>query len=96
MQAEDFLNDDFLKQFKDGKDFMSFMDQMYKRGVEKMYILITCKDNLGGFTQTIRSVFPEATTQICVVHQIRNACKYVVWKDKKSFTQKMKPVYSAL
>jgi len=36
MQAENFLNDDFLKQFKDGKDFMSFMDQMYKRGVEKM------------------------------------------------------------
>ncbi len=36
MQAEDFLNDSFLKQFKDGKEFMSFMDQMYKRGVEKM------------------------------------------------------------
>ena len=36
MQAEDFLNDNFLKQFKDGKEFMSFMDQMYKRGVEKM------------------------------------------------------------
>ena len=36
MKAEDFLNDSFLKQFKDGKEFMSFMDQMYKRGVEKM------------------------------------------------------------
>ena len=36
MKPEDFINDAFLKQFKDGKEFMSFMDQMYKRGVEKM------------------------------------------------------------
>jgi len=36
MKPEDFINEDFLKQFKDGKEFMSFMDQMYKRGVEKM------------------------------------------------------------
>lgn len=36
MQVEDFLNDDFLKQFKDCKDFMSFMNQIYKPGVEMM------------------------------------------------------------
>ena len=36
MKPEDFVNDDFLKHFKDGKEFMAFMDQMYKRGVEKM------------------------------------------------------------
>jgi|GEM_PF-4602399 len=32
IKAEDFLEDSFLKQFKNGKEFMSFMDQMYKRG----------------------------------------------------------------
>ena len=63
------------------------------RGVED--ILITATDNLNGFTQTIRSVFPDSQTQICVVHQIRNACKYVVWKDKKQFTADMKQVYTA-
>lgn len=30
-------------------------------------ILITAIDKLNGFTQTIRSVFPESQTQICVV-----------------------------
>ena len=45
--------------------------------------------------QTIRTVFPESKTQICIVHQIRNACKYVVWKDKKQFTADMKNIYNA-
>ncbi len=63
------------------------------RGVED--ILITCTDNLNGFTNGIRSVFPQAATQICVVHQIRNACRYVVWKDKKAFTAALKAIYNA-
>lgn len=63
------------------------------RGVEDM--LITATDNLNGFSATIRSVFPECSTQVCVVHQIRNACRYVVWKDKKAFTADMTPIYDA-
>lgn len=58
-------------------------------------ILITATNNLNGFTGTIRSVFPESQTQICVVHQIRNACKYVVWKDRKAFSADMKYIYTA-
>lgn len=63
------------------------------RGVED--ILITVTDNLNGFTQAIRNVFPIADTQICVVHQIRNSSRYVVWKDKKEFTSDMKHIYNA-
>lgn len=63
------------------------------RGVED--ILITVTDNLNGFTQAIRNVFPMADTQICVVHQIRNSSRYVVWKDKKEFTADMKHIYNA-
>lgn len=63
------------------------------RGVED--ILITVTDNLNGFTETIKSVFPASTTQICVVHQIRNSCRYVVWKEKKEFTADLKNIYNA-
>jgi len=56
---------------------MSVLTDMKARGVADL--LITATDNLNGFTETIRNVFPQATTQICVVHQIRNACRYVVW-----------------
>jgi len=63
------------------------------RGVED--ILITCTDNLSGFTDSIKNVFPQSTTQICVVHQIRNSCRYVVWKEKKEFSADLKNIYNA-
>ncbi|MEO1258542.1 MAG: IS256 family transposase [Bacteroidota bacterium] len=73
--------------------WMGVLTDLKARGVED--VLVTVTDNLSGFTKTIKSNFPRTDTQICVVHQIRNACKYVVWKDKKSFTRDMKPIYEA-
>jgi len=72
---------------------MSVLTDMKARVVQN--ILITATDNLNGFTDTIKNVFPQATTQICVVHQIRNSSRYVVWKDKKEFTTDMKCIYDA-
>lgn len=73
--------------------WMSVLTDLKARGVND--ILITATDNLNGFTDTIRAIFPQSSTQICVVHQIRNACKYVVWKDRKEFTSDMKHIYTA-
>ncbi len=73
--------------------WMSVLTDMKARGVDD--ILITATDNLNGFTDTIRTVFPESKTQICVVHQIRNTSRYVVWKDKKAFSRDMKQIYNA-
>jgi transposase-like protein len=73
--------------------WMSVLTDLKARGVQD--ILITATDNLNGFTDTIKAVFPQSTTQICVVHQIRNATRYVVWKDKKEFSKDMKEIYNA-
>jgi transposase-like protein len=73
--------------------WMSVLTDIKARGVSD--ILITATDNLNGFTDTIKAIFPNSTTQICVVHQIRNASKYVVWKDKKEFAKDMKDIYNA-
>lgn len=73
---------------------MSVLTDLQARGVED--ILITCTDNLNGFTDTIRAVFPNSTTQICVVHQIRNSSRYVVCKDRKEFASDMKNIYNAV
>ena len=73
--------------------WMGVLTDLKARGVED--ILITVTDNLNGFTETIKSVFPSSTTQICVVHQIRNSCRYVVWKEKKEFTSDLKNIYNA-
>ncbi len=73
--------------------WMGVLTDLKARGVED--ILITATDNLNGFTGAIGSVFAESQTQIGVVHQIRNACKYVVWKDRKEFSADMKHIYTA-
>ena len=73
--------------------WMGVLTDLKARGVED--ILITVADNLSGFTDTIKTIFPESTAQICVVHQIRNSCRYVVWKEKKEFISDMKLIYNA-
>ena len=73
--------------------WMSVLTDIKARGTQD--ILITATDNLNGFTQTIKNVFPDSNTQICVVHQIRNSCRYVVWKDRREFTKDLKMIYKA-
>jgi putative transposase len=74
--------------------WMSVLTDLKARGVED--ILIACTDNLKGFTQAIGAVFPQATTQLCIVHQIRNSCKFVVWKDRAEFCKDLKVMYTAI
>ena len=73
--------------------WMSVLTDLKARNVKD--ILITATDNLKGFTETIRAVFPQATKQICVVHQIRNSCKYVTWKERREFASDMRKIYNA-
>ena len=55
----------------------------------------TSTDNLKGFTEAIRAVFPESTKQICIVYQIRNSCSHLVCKDRKAFAVAMKSIYTS-
>lgn len=73
--------------------WMNVLTDIKVRGVQDL--LITATDNLNGFTDNIKNVFPESKTRICVVHQIINTCRYIVWKDKKAFSKDMKNIYDA-
>lgn len=73
--------------------WLTVLTDLKARGVED--ILIACTDNLTGFTQAIKGVFPATVTQLCIVHQIRNSCKFVVWKDRKEFCADLKDIYAA-
>jgi transposase-like protein len=74
--------------------WMQVLTDLKARGVED--ILIACTDNLSGFSGAIKGVFPNTISQLCVVHQIRNSSRYVVWKDKKEFIQDLKTIYKAI
>lgn len=73
--------------------WLSVLTDLRNRGVQD--ILIACTDNLSGFTSAIQSSFPNTITQLCVIHQIRTAAKFVAWKDSKLFHKDMKAFYAA-
>ena len=74
--------------------WLSVLTDLKARGVED--ILIACTDNLKGFTEAIKGAFPNTITQLCIVHQIRNSCKYVITKDRKIFCADLKNIYGAV
>lgn len=79
----------------EGANFwLSCLSDLQSRGVED--ILIACTDNLTGFADAIKSIFPETTVQTCIVHQIRNSIKYVASKNQKEFMRDLKLVYRAV
>jgi putative transposase len=74
--------------------WMNVLTDLKARGVQD--ILIACTDNLKGFTQAITAVFPKTVTQLCIVHQIRNSCRFVTWGDRREFCADLKKVYTAI
>lgn len=76
------------------KFWLKELDSLKLRGVKE--ILIMSVDNLKGFSEGIKAVFPETKIQKCIVHQIRNTMKYLNYKERKSFAQELKSVYTAI
>lgn len=78
----------------EGANFwLSVITDLQNRGVEDVFIAAV--DGLTGFKDAIQSVFPKTQVQRCVIHQIRQSLKYVVWKDRKAFMADLKTVYQA-
>lgn len=63
-------------------------------GVEDIFI--ACTDNLTGFSEAIEAVYPKTEIQNCIVHQLRDSCKYVSYKDLKALMADLKAVYAAV
>lgn len=75
------------------KFWLSVLNELKNRGVQD--ILITCVDNLTGFSQAITACYPQTEIQKCIIHQIRNSTRYVSYKDLKKVTADLKPIYKA-
>jgi transposase-like protein len=79
---------------EEGASFwLSVVTDLNNRGVEDVFI--ACVDGLSGFKEAIRSVFSQVEIQRCIIHQIRNSLKYVVWKDRKAFATDLRAIYRA-
>ncbi len=75
------------------KFWLTVLNELKARGVQDM--LIACVDGLSGFKEAIHAAFPNTRIQRCILHQIRNALKYVTYTDQDDFMRDLRPVYQA-
>lgn len=71
----------YVSQSEGANFWLGVITDLKQRGLDD--ILIACIDNLKGFDEAIRTIYPSTEIQTCVVHQIRNSIKYVASKIKK-------------
>ena len=83
----------YLSESEGANFWLQVLTDLNNRGLQD--ILIACTDNLSGFSEAIRSIFPQTEVQLCIIHQIRNSLKYVASKDQKEFMRDLKLVYRA-
>ncbi len=62
--------------------YASICSDLRNRGIADIFV--ACHDNLTGLSEEINAVFPKTKNQLCIVHQTRNSCKFVPYKDRKA------------
>ena len=83
----------YLSENEGANFWLQVLTDLNNRGIKD--ILIACTDNLRGFSEAVRSIFPKSEVQLCIIHQIRNSLKYVASKNRKEFMRDLKLVYRA-
>jgi putative transposase len=73
--------------------WLKVLNDLKARGVDD--VLILCGDGLTGLPEAVASVYPATDVHLCVVHQVRNATKFVSYKDRKAFCASMRTIYTA-
>jgi putative transposase len=75
------------------KFWLQILTELQSRGVKD--ILIACVDGLKGFPEAIEAMFPKADVQLCIVHMVRAALKYVPWQDRKAVAEDQRSIYNS-
>jgi putative transposase len=83
----------WLNETEGAKFWLSCLTDLKNRGLKDIFI--SCIDGLSGFAEALHTAYPEAKVQLCVVHLVRAALKYVVDKDSDAVVTDLKKIYQA-
>ncbi|WP_418019966.1 transposase, partial [Mycoplasma sp. SK341A] len=73
-------------------NWSKFLYELKERGMVDPEFII-CDDFSGN--DVLKEIFPTSQVQKCVIHKIRNALTHVNYKDRKSFVEAFKKIYTA-
>jgi transposase-like protein len=83
----------WLNETEGAKFWLSCLTDLKNRGVNDIFIV--CVDGLTGFPEAIQTAFPKARVQLCIVHLVRAALKYVTDSDSRELIADLKKIYQA-
>jgi putative transposase len=83
----------WLNETEGAKFWLSCLTDLKTHGLKDIFI--ACIDGLSGFAEALHTAFPQAKVQLCVVHLVRAALKYVVDKDSDEVIADLKKIYQA-
>ncbi len=75
------------------KYWLRVLTEIRNRGTKDV-LMVVC-DGLKGFPDAIAQVWPQAITQTCIVHLLRNSFRYASKRDWAAIARDLKPVYTA-
>lgn len=83
----------WLAENEGAKFWLSCLTDLRNRGVSDIFV--ACIDGLSGFADAIRAAFPQTKVQLCIVHLVRAALRYVSTEDSKQVIADLKKIYQA-
>jgi putative transposase len=83
----------WLSETEGAKFWLSCLTDLKNRGLNDIFI--SCIDGLSGFAEALHTAYPQAKVQLCIVHLVRAALKYVVDKDSDAVITDLKKIYQA-
>jgi putative transposase len=75
------------------KYWLRVLTEVRNRGTADV-LMVVC-DGLKGFPEAIAEVWPQAVTQTCIVHLLRNSFRYASRRDWDKIAKDLRPVYTA-
>lgn len=83
----------WLSENEGAKFWLSCLTDLKNRGLEDIFI--ACIDGLSGFAEAIHAAYPETKVQLCIVHLVRAALRYVSTEDSQEVVRDLKKIYQA-
>jgi putative transposase len=83
----------WLSETEGAKFWLSCLTDLKNRGLNDIFI--ACMDGLTGFPDALRTAYPQTKVQLCIVHMVRAALKYVNFADSKAVAAGLKTIYQS-
>ncbi len=83
----------WISESEGAKFWLGVFTELKNRGMHDCFI--ACVDGLTGLPEAVETVFPHTQVQLCIVHKVRNALKFVSYKERKAVARDLRSIYSA-